>query len=354
MPVNALRSILKSQTDAVIISSEINRRYYTSFPASDGYLVVTKDKAVLFADSRYIEAAALQARGCETALLTRFSDSVGAFLKAEGITRVFCERDRMTVSELASFKKALPGISFSASAFADIKTDELRAVKTAAEVAEIKKAQRIAEAAFEHILGFIKPGVTEREIGLELDFYMLKAGAEALSFETIAVTGAKSSMPHGVPGDVKVKKGDFITMDYGAVVNGYHSDMTRTVAVGKVSAEQKKVYNTVLEAQLASLASLKAGFSCRDADAAARDIIKNAGYGDYFGHSTGHGVGVEIHEKPNLSPRSVERLKPGNVVTVEPGIYLPGKFGVRIEDMALITETGCENLTKSPKELIIL
>ena len=201
---------------------------------------------------------------------------------------------------------------------------------------------------------FIKPGVTEKQIALELDFYMLSHGAEAVSFETIAVTGAKSSMPHGVPDETVVKNGDFITMDFGAVCKGYHSDMTRTVAVGEVTEEQKTVYETVLKAQKNALSVLKKGLPCSEADKAARDIIDNAGYGDYFGHSTGHGVGVEIHENPTLAPKSTDILEIGDVVTVEPGIYLPGKFGVRIEDMALITENGYENLTSSPKELIIL
>ena len=229
-----------------------------------------------------------------------------------------------------------------------------REIKEAEEIECIKKAQSIAEAAFNHVLTFIKPGVTEKQIALELDFYMLSHGAEAVSFETIAVTGAKSSMPHGVPDDTIVKDGDFITMDFGAVYKGYHSDMTRTVAVCNVSDKQKKIYDIVLKAQENALSVLKSGLSCAQADKAARGIIEDAGYGDYFGHGTGHGVGVEIHEEPSLSPRSKQTLKEGDVVTVEPGIYLPSEFGVRIEDMALITKDGYENLTSAPKELIIL
>ncbi len=183
---------------------------------------------------------------------------------------------------------------------------------------------------------------------------MLKNGAEALSFDTIVVSGVNSSMPHGVPSEKIIEDGDFITMDFGAVVDGYHSDMTRTVAVGFVTDEQQKVYDTVLKAQMASLDVIKSGISCIDADRAARDVIVNAGYGDYFGHGTGHGVGVEIHEIPNLSPKSTMTLEIGNIVTVEPGIYLPGKFGVRIEDMVFVTENGCKNLTNAQKSLIVL
>ena len=355
MFINELRSLIKSENDAVIIYSEVNRRYFTEFPSSDGYLVVTADDAVFFTDSRYIEAAALAVKDCRTALLRRVSVEIKDYLASKNIRRVITERERLTVAELGSLKKALPDCRILPSQALENRIYELRNIKTQYEIDCINKAQSIAEAAFEHILGFIKPGVTEREIGLELDFYMLSHGAEALSFETIAITGEKTSMPHGVPGDVKVRKGDFITMDYGAVYNGYHSDMTRTVAVGKITAEQKKVYETVLNAQNACLGMLKAGITGKQGDAAARDIIAAAGYGGFFGHSTGHGVGVEIHEKPNLAPSADKiKLKPGNVVTVEPGIYLPARFGVRIEDMALITETGCINLTHTPKELIIL
>ena len=219
---------------------------------------------------------------------------------------------------------------------------------------KIIKAQRIAEAAFEHILTFIKEGVTEKEVALELDYYMLSHGADGLSFETIAVSGKNSSKPHGVPSDKKIEKGDFVTMDFGAVVEGYHSDMTRTVAVGFVTDEQKNVYETVLKAQEAAQAAASSGVCCADVDKAARDVIENAGYGEYFNHSTGHGVGVEIHEYPRLSTVCKAILSVGNVVTDEPGIYIPEKFGVRIEDMLLITENGCENLTRAPKELIIL
>lgn len=355
MSVNELRSLLCSPDEALIISSEVNRAYFTSFDSSDGYLIVTRDDAVFFTDSRYIEAAGLKAENCRARLLKSFKDDIGAFLKENGIKKLYTECERLTVAELAAFNKSTGEFcTAEPSEKLEELIDALRSVKSQGEVENIIAAQRIAEQAFDHILGFIKPGVTEREIGLELDYYMLKAGAEALSFETIAVTGAKSSMPHGVPDGNTVKYGDFITMDYGAVVNGYHSDMTRTVAVGSVNDEQKRVYDTVLEAQLASLAALKAGVACSAADAAARDIIAAAGYGEYFGHGTGHGVGVEIHEKPNVSPRSTAVLKSGNVVTVEPGIYLPGRFGVRIEDMALITDDGCRDLTGSPKELIVL
>ena len=351
--INNLQSFLRSSHEAILIYSPENRRYFTGFPSSDGYLVVTKNDAVLFTDSRYIEAAQKSAE-CEARLVTRASVEVKDYIKKKNILKIYTERERLTVSMSDFFKTAFLPCRATPSKRLEKKIDEIRMVKATEEIECIKKAQAIAEEAFEHILTFIKPGVTEKQIALELDFYMLSHGAEALSFETIAVAGKKTSMPHGVPDDNIVKIGDFVTLDFGAVYKGYHSDMTRTVAVGNISAEQKKIYEIVLQAQLNALKILSKGVSCKDADNAARSIIEAEGYGEYFGHGTGHGVGIEIHEQPNVSMRNDTPLQEGNVVTVEPGIYLPGKFGVRIEDMAVITENGYENLTKTPKELIIL
>ncbi len=351
--INKLQGFLKNSHEAILIHSPENRRYFTDFPSSDGYLVVTKDDAFFFTDSRYIEAAQKNA-SCKAQLLTRLSKEVKTFLEENHIEKIYTETERLSVSLLSQFRKIFSPVKVTPSKRLENKINNLRMVKASEEIECIKKAQKIAEEAFDHILTLIRPGVTEKRIALELDFYMLSHGAEALSFETIAVTGKKTSMPHGVPDDTVVENGDFITMDFGAVYKGYHSDMTRTVAVGEISAEQRKIYEIVLSAQKASLEFLKKGVSCKAADAAARDIIKNAGYGDYFGHGTGHGVGIEIHELPNLSPRSDAILEVGNIVTVEPGIYIPNKFGVRIEDMALITGDGYENLTNTPKELIIL
>lgn len=350
--IKKLQSTLENGC-AYLVSSPENRRYLTEFPSSDGYVFVTKTEAVFLIDSRYIEAAQKNAKGCtDIVMLTSLSAQLPEIIKNLGIKTVYTESEKLSVSEFCNFCKIIPCECLAEKA--DDAINALRRRKSETEKQKILAAQAIAEKAFDHILGFIKEGVTEREIALTLDFFMLKNGAEAISFETIAVSGKNSSMPHGVPSDKKIEKGDFITMDYGAVVDGYHSDMTRTVAVGEVSSKQAEVYETVLIAQKKSLEILKAGVSGFDADAAARDIIKNAGYGEFFGHGTGHGVGIEIHEQPRLSLKSKQILEIGDVVTVEPGIYLPSEFGVRIEDMAFITENGCENLTKSPKNLIIL
>lgn len=349
-----LASRLGSFADAALIFSEENRRYFTEFPSSDGALLVYGNTALFFTDSRYTEAAA-KCIGEEAVI-----DSSNLYEKLEkiftenSVKKIAVENNKLTLAEFETLKKKLPGFEFDTTDALAKAIEEIRIVKTDDEIEKIKAAQKIAEDAFSHMLTFIKPGMTEKEVSLELDFYMLSHGAEAISFETIAVAGAKSSMPHGVPGDNVLQKGDFLTLDFGAVVDGYHSDMTRTVAIGEVSEEMKKVYATVLEAQTKALDALKDGITGVEADKIARDIIEDAGYGKNFGHGLGHGVGVEIHESPNLSPRSSHTLKAGHAVTVEPGIYLPGRFGVRIEDMAVITGDGCINLTTCPKELIII
>lgn len=352
MNIKNLQNTLSSGEAYLIVSPE-NRRYLTGFSSSDGYLLITENEAVFLTDSRYIEAAEKNVSGCtEVSQLNSLSAQLPEYIEKLGISKIFTESERLTVSEFNRICSLAHCEVFSEKA--DDEIISLRRIKSEEEKLCILKAQAVAEKAFDHILGFISTDKTEKDIALELDFFMLKNGAEAVSFETIAVSGKNSSMPHGVPSDKKIGNGDFITMDFGAVINGYHSDMTRTVAVGSVSDKQAHVYETVLNAQLASLATLKAGVSGFDADKAARNIIENAGYGSFFGHGTGHGVGIEIHEEPRLSPKSKKILQTGDVVTVEPGIYLPDNFGVRIEDMAFITENGCENLTKSPKNLIII
>lgn len=355
MMIEKLQNVLEnSDFDSALIVSPENRFYFTGFNSSDGFLIVGKNDAVFITDGRYIEAAQNKIKNCRVLLQERSRTQLCDILKKMGAQKTAVEADRMTLSEYAKTVSALDGTEVVADGALDRQIDLLRSVKTRTEAEKIRTAQKIAEDAFSHICGFIKEGISEKEISLELDFYMLSHGAEALSFETIAVSGKKGSMPHGVPDGNTVKKGDLITMDFGAVYEGYHSDMTRTVAVGFVSDEQRLVYDTVLKAQNEALSVIKSGISCKAADEAARNIIDCAGFGEYFNHSTGHGVGVEIHEYPNLSPVSDKLLQTGNIVTVEPGIYIPEKFGVRIEDMVFVTDNGCENLTSAPKELIIL
>ena len=353
--INKLKEFLKEKNAAALIMSEENICYFTSFHSSNGYLVVTGEKAYFFTDSRYIEAAQNKITSCDEVLLLKsMKEELVPFIASLNKSELFVEAERITLSRYTELKSLFSGVTVNGNGELDKKISEIRTVKKDEQVNTIIKAQRIAEKAFDYILTFIKEGVTEKEVALTLEYFMLKNGADALSFDTIAVSGKNSSMPHGVPTDKKIEKGDFITMDYGAVCDFYHSDMTRTVAVGEVSSKQIEVYETVLKAQEEAVRVMKAGVPCKDVDKAARDTIVNAGYGVYFGHGLGHGVGVEIHELPSLNPSSGAILEVGNIVTNEPGIYLPGEFGVRIEDMALITEDGYENLTLSEKKLIVL
>lgn len=356
MNIDSLMSVLPESIDAALIVTPCNRRYFTGFSSSDGFLLVTRKGSIFYTDSRYIEAAQRQIKCCEVARGKQVFSQMKAYLNEKNVKTVAVEASGITLSEFSRLQsnENMSGFEFISDNSLDSAISIFRRVKCEQEVGKIIEAQKIAENAFLHILNFIKKGRTEKEIQLELDFFMLRNGAEALSFDTIAVSGKNSSMPHGVPTDKLIEDGDFITMDFGAVVDGYHSDMTRTVAVGFVTDEQRAVYETVLKAQTASLDVIRAGVTCAHADKAARDVIANAGYGEYFGHGTGHGVGIEIHEMPNLSPKSTMTLERGNIVTVEPGIYLPGKFGIRIEDMVFVTENGCKNLTNAQKSLMVL
>ncbi len=353
--INKLKAYLKEKGSAALIMSEENICYFTSFHSTNGYLVVTGDKAYFLTDSRYIEAAQNKITSCDEILQIKSMEAdLVPLVKSLGINSLETESERITVSRYNEVKKLFDFADVICDGELDNAISEIRTVKNEAETAKIVKAQRIAERAFDYILGFISTEKTEKEVALELEYFMLKNGADALSFETICVSGKNSSLPHGVPTDKKIEKGDFITMDYGATTEFYHSDMTRTVAVGEVSSKQIEVYETVLKAQMAGLEAIKAGVNCKDVDAVSRKIIADKGYGDCFGHGLGHGVGVEIHELPSLNPSSKAVLKEGHIVTVEPGIYLPGEFGVRIEDMALVTADGCVNLTECEKKLIVL
>ncbi len=338
---------------AVLIFTPQNRRYLTGFASSLGYLLLTERANYLFVDGRYYEAASKKATGAEVVLIDRLFDQLNELLLSQGIEKVIIETEN-EISFLNILRKKLT-VKVSASEALSARLALMRSIKCKEEIESIESAQRIAEKAFQDTLEFIKTGVKEREIAAFLEYRMKLYGSEAAAFETIAVSGPNSSLPHGVPSDRKVGDGDFITMDFGAMINGYCSDMTRTVAIGYVTEEMERVYSTVLSAQQAVIDKVASGVDCKTADAAARDVITVAGYGEFYNHSTGHGIGLAVHEIPNLSPRSEGiKLRAGQVVSDEPGIYIPNKFGVRIEDMLLITKSGCKNLTKAPKHLIIL
>ena len=344
----------EKQCDGILITELENLCYATGFVGLEGMVLVTAaGKGFCFTDSRYIEAAekAIAPTGYQVIQPKEsYPERAAALCREEGLQTLLFEDRVMPVASFRTYEKTVPAKLIPAEdAFV-----VLREVKEEEEVSRIVAAQRIAEKALEEILPMIRPGAVEQELSAELDYRMARLGSTGVSFETILVSGAKSSMPHGHPGDKKIEAGDFVTIDFGAMVGGYHSDMTRTFAVGFATDEMKQVYNTVLQAQLAGIEAFAPGKTGVEVDEAARSVIRSAGYGEYFGHSLGHSLGLNIHENPNASPKSTVPFKTGNIVTMEPGIYLPGRFGVRIEDMVYLGESGKRNLTLFPKELTIL
>lgn len=340
--------------DAMMITSEPNRLYAAQFHSTAGVALVTREKSWFFTDSRYMEAARKQIDGAELRLNTTdvtLNDLTNEVIRAQGIQKLGFEDQYATVAEYNVWKEKLACRELVP---ASGLLSELRMVKDEEEIRSLVSAQRIAEKALQDVLAFIKPGVTEREISAYLQYRMLCHGAEKMSFEPIVVSGPNGSMPHGVPSAKPVAEGEFITIDFGCVWGGYCSDTTRTVAVGHVTEEMNKVYHTVLQAQLAGIAVAKAGAAGKAVHEAAAKVIGGAGYGEYFGHGFGHGVGVEIHEEPTASERNAKPLPEGAVISAEPGIYIPGRFGVRIEDVLVITRDGNIDITEAPKELIIL
>ncbi len=340
--------------EALLVLSEPNRFYLTGFHSSAGSVLVTGDKAYFLIDFRYVEKAKSVVNSCEVLLSNRSEGELKELLERHGIDRLYVETRTFSLADKQAYTAALPGVEISEEDVMDRLLEQLRAQKSEQELSLIRDAQKLTDETFTYILEHIEPGRREIEVMLDMEFYMRKLGSEGVSFDFIVVSGKNSSLPHGVPSDKRIEVGDFVTMDFGAVVNGYRSDMTRTVAVGCVSTEQRKVYDTVLAAQLAAIDAIKAGKVCKEIDKVARDLIYGAGYEGCFGHGLGHSVGIEIHENPNFNMRCETVLQPGTVMTVEPGIYLENKFGVRIEDMVYVTGEGCLNVTNSPKELIIL
>lgn len=349
-------ALLEKGFDAAVISDETNQRYLSGFGFSDGLVLVTRGESYLLTDFRYAEAAKEEACRELRVLCPEHGMliEVASLLSENGCRKVATEEASLSCAAFSRYREKLSDFSLSGGA-SGILTG-LRMIKDEKELETMARAQAVTDAAFAHILGWIQPGMTEIEVALELEFYMRKMGADGIAFDTIAVSGTASSRPHGVPRRVKLEKG-FLTMDFGAKVDGYCSDMTRTVVLGKADADMKKLYNTVLSAQKAALAVAAEGFSCRELDLCARRVIDEAGYRGCFGHSLGHGVGMFIHEAPRASSSAdpADVLKRGHVVTVEPGIYLEGRYGCRIEDMIAVCPDGSiRDFTHSPKDLIEL
>ncbi|WP_123040924.1 M24 family metallopeptidase [Cohnella candidum] len=344
--------IAEAGGQAMLVGSDVNRRYLSGFTGSHGVLLISEDRAALITDFRYQEQAPKQAAGYEIVVHGRdINATIADLLKEWGIGKILFEDSRVTFAEHAAWTRAfVPAQLLPAGGM----IEDLRVVKDASELAIMQEAADLADRTFEHILGFIKPGLSELEVAVEMETFMRKNGASGPSFDTIVASGERSALPHGKASERIVGRDEFVKFDFGALYKGYCSDLTRTIVIGKPSDKHKEIYAIVKEAQQYALDHLKPGMTGREGDALTRDIITRYGYGDHFGHGTGHGLGMEIHEAPRLSLTGDFVLQPGMVVTVEPGIYLPGFGGVRIEDDVVITETGIQILTRSPKELIVL
>jgi Xaa-Pro aminopeptidase len=358
--LNRIKQLLTNKNEGILLTCRVSRQYFAGCDICEGLVLLTQNANYYVTDSRYFEALQKTLpKEFEAVEAASWADGVFEKLKEQQITLLYLEAEDVTVAlknKLQTRAKQMfgNGLAFDTTGLLDLSIANLRVAKTAQEIEKIKHAQAIAEKSFEQVLNYIKPGVQERKIALELEYLMKKNGADCAAFELITLTGENTSVPHGVPGKTKIKQGDLFQFDIGARVDGYNSDMSRVVCVGQPSQRQSEVFDIVLQAQLIAIAAAQPGIYCSDVDLAARSTIEKAGFGGNFCHSTGHGVGLCIHESPSVSAKSKVFLSPVMVITVEPGMYLPGEFGVRIEDMLLIAPQGSVNLTNAPKELICL
>ena len=352
--IETLQHWIDGANHCALITSPVSRRYLTGLESEDGTVAVTKDATYFIIDSRYYEMAVNSVKGCEIVLQQDVYGQLADIFRHHGIDTISVESDYMTISQLATVNSKFMDCRIDTSKRLSEYITNLRMVKSEEEVAKITAAQRIAERAFSKLLSTMKVGMTEKQVAALLNFFMMEYGADGISFETIAASGFNSACPHAVPTEKPIKSGEFLTLDFGAVVDGYHSDMTRTVVFGQPTDEMKNVYNAVWGANTDALKAVRDGISAKLVDNVARATLQAWDYEEYFGHGLGHGVGLEIHEAPSLSPRSSFSLRTGMVVTIEPGVYLPGKFGVRIEDMVVVTKDGCKLITDTPKTLIYI
>ena len=347
------KSLLGEKVDGLLLTSRYSRHYGAEFDIAEGVAIVTVKGCRYFTDSRYIESAQNGIRGFEVIEMNRqnpYHQLLNAAIADFGVTALGYEEEYLTVAEFRDYEEKLNASLVPMHG----PISGFRAVKEEWELDRMRKAQAITDQAFSEVLGRLKMGMTEKQLQAELIYCLYKNGADGLAFDPIVVSGPNTSLPHGVAGDRVIAQGDFVTMDFGAMYQGYCADMTRTVAVGTATEEMKKIYDTVLQAQLAGIAASRAGVTGAQVDSAARQVIEQAGYGKYFGHGYGHGIGMEVHEMPSCSPSGSRVMEAGMVGSAEPGIYLPGKFGVRIEDLVIFREGGNENMTASPKNLIIV
>jgi Xaa-Pro aminopeptidase len=348
-----IERLSEAGVEAILITDLVNVRYLTGYTGSNGIALVAPQTRTFITDFRYVTQAetevdpSFERRRASQDLLDALEES----LPADGL-RLGFEEAHMTVREYARLRELLPdrvelvGVSGV--------VEDLRAVKSTDEIDRIRAAAALADDAFEDILAGGLVGRTEREITIALEYEMRQRGAERPSFETIVAAGPHGALPHASPRDIPIPQGVLVVIDWGAQLDGYCSDCTRTVATGEVGAEARDVYQLVLDAQLAGVQAVRAGAGCREVDSIARAVIDGGGHGEQFGHGLGHGVGLDVHEGPRLSQRSDETLAAGNVVTVEPGVYVPGAFGVRVEDLVAVTDGGCEILSSVGKDLLVV
>jgi Xaa-Pro aminopeptidase len=361
---------LFDERQAALITSPVNRRYVTGFKSSFGVVVVLRDRNYFLTDSRYyekaVEVVARSYTPFKVILVDDLSETKQQGLKEQlefifmkhRIESVSIEAHAMTITGLEKYKKMFPQIEFDSSNRLSELFSKKRAIKTNEEISKLEAAQRLAERAFDKLIRKIHAGMTEKQVAAMINYYMLSLGADSSAFETIAASGKNSAIPHASPTDKQLENGDFLILDFGAVVDGYHSDMTRTVVIGKPSDAMKRVYDAVKSANEDAMRAIRSDVSGKLLDNVARSTLEAWGYESYFGHALGHGVGLEVHEKPSLSGKTNQKhnlsLQENMVVTIEPGVYIPGKFGVRIEDMVVVTKKGCINLTKTQKTLIYI
>lgn len=352
--IQSLQQVLHNQNlEAAIIFSKENRRYFADFPGSSGAIIITRTNSILLTDFRYIDDAKSSSSSHFEIIQHpggQLVQSVSEQVKKMNVHKVGIE-DSLPIGKLKILEKELPQVAF---ALIESFIMQIRMIKDESEIDHIREGVRICDIAFNHITGFIQAGMSEKEVGLELEYVMKKNGADGIKENHVIASGERASLPHGQATDRIIQDGDFVKMDFGAKVNGYYTDFTRTVVIGKPTEKQKEIYEIVAEALETTLQHIGPGKKCNELDEIGRSVIRNAGYGDNFGHSLGHSLGLDIHESPAMRSTDETMLKPGMVITVEPGIYISGWGGVRIEDLIVIRENRIENLTKATKKLQIL
>lgn len=345
---------LPEQVDAMIVRDQANRKYLTGFLSTAGTLFILHDAAYFIIDGRYYEAARQSVRTAEVVLENKLEEQLRELIRRHNVHTVALEISRLPLAQALTFSEGLAPAQVLFDGAAESALQACRQIKSPREVESIRAAQNIAVLAFEHMLRFARAGVPELELAAELGTFAARHGCQRRAFSMIFTSGAKTALPHGAPPDRVLTHGDIVMVDMSCMVDGFFSDMTRTFCIGSADEEKRAVYDLVYRAQQEAIACIRPGVVCQDVDEASRRVIRDAGYGEYYPHGLGHGIGAETHELPRFAPGCETVLKPGHVLSVEPGIYLPGRFGVRIEDLAVVTENGCEMISQASGELIVV